>query len=76
MSRKHPVPARLVPFGWKYTLFRVMTFGMRDQGYEIALVEALANLKAEVEDPDANGPGEDEDEDGAGPQSTNQSPQT
>jgi len=46
------VAARLTPFGWKYTLFRIMTFGMRDQGYEIALVEALANLKAEVEDPD------------------------
>ena len=29
-----------------------MTFGMRDQGYEIALVEALANLKAEVEGTD------------------------
>lgn len=43
------VAARLTPFGWKYTLFRIMTFGMRDQGYEIALVEALANLKAEVE---------------------------
>jgi hypothetical protein len=46
------VAARLTPFGLKYTLFRIMTFGMRDQGYEIALVEALANLKAEVEDPD------------------------
>ncbi len=46
------VAARLTPFGMKYTLFRIMTFGMRDQGYEIALVEALANLKAEVEDPD------------------------
>ena len=43
------VSARLVPFGWKYTFFRIMTFGMRDQGYEIALVQALANLKAEVE---------------------------
>ncbi len=54
----HPTPeqtevvARLVPFGWKYTLFRVMTFGMRDQGYEVALVEALANLKAAVEGSD------------------------
>jgi hypothetical protein len=44
------VAARLTPFGWKYTLFRIMTFGMRDQGYEVALVEGLANLKAEVED--------------------------
>lgn len=49
------VAARLTPFGWKYTLFRIMTFGMRDQGYEIALVEALANLKAEVEDAEASG---------------------
>lgn len=46
------VAARLTPFGWKYTFFRIMTFGMRDQGYEIALVEALANLKAEVEGTD------------------------
>lgn len=69
------VVARLVPFGWKYTLFRIMTFGMRDQGYEIALVEALANLKAEVEDPDAAGHGEDGDEDGAvGSRSVNGSP--
>ena len=45
------VAARLTPFGWKYTFFRIMTFGMRDQGYEISLVEALANLKAEVEEP-------------------------
>lgn len=51
------VSARLVPFGWKYTFFRIMTFGMRDQGYEVALVEALSNLKAEVE-----GLGEDEGE--------------
>jgi hypothetical protein len=58
------VSARLVPFGWKYTLFRIMTFGMRDQGYEIALVEALANLKAEVE-----GAG-DEPERGARPESS------
>jgi hypothetical protein len=48
------VAARLTPFGWKYTLFRIMTFGMRDQGYEIALVEALANLKAEVEETDTD----------------------
>ena len=69
------VAARLVPFGWKYTLFRIMTFGMRDQGYEIALVEALANLKAEVEDPDAASLGEDEDEAGdVGSQSVNDSP--
>jgi hypothetical protein len=71
------VVARLVPFGWKYTLFRIMTFGMRDQGYEIALVEALANLKSEVEDPDPTSHGDDEDQDGAGDsQSMSESPPT
>ena len=44
------VVATLVPFGWKYALFKMMTFGLRDQNFEIALVEGLANLKAEVED--------------------------
>jgi hypothetical protein len=53
------VVARLVPFGWKYTLFRIITFGMRDQGFGIALVEALANLKAEVEGSDAGDAGGD-----------------
>jgi hypothetical protein len=43
------VVALLTPFGLKYTLFRIMTFGLRDQGFEIALVEGLANLKAAVE---------------------------
>jgi hypothetical protein len=39
----------VTPYGWKYTFFKIITFGMRDQGFEIALVEGLANLKAEVE---------------------------
>jgi hypothetical protein len=39
----------MTPFGWRYTFFRFITFGMHDQGFEIALVEGLANLKAEVE---------------------------
>jgi hypothetical protein len=56
------VAARLTPFGWKYTFFRIMTFGMRDQGYEIALVEALANLKAEVEGTGADDVEEDDDD--------------
>jgi hypothetical protein len=43
------VIAVLTPFGLKYTLFRIMTFGLRDQGYEVALVQGLANLKAAVE---------------------------
>jgi hypothetical protein len=43
------VIALLTPFGMKYTLFRIMTLGLRDQGFEVALVEGLANLKAAVE---------------------------
>lgn len=40
------------PFGWRYTFFRIITLGMRDQGFEVALVEGLANLKAAVEEQD------------------------
>jgi hypothetical protein len=43
------VVALLTPFGMRYTLFRIMTLGLRDQGFEIALVQGLANLKAAVE---------------------------
>jgi len=39
----------ITPYGWKYTFFKIITFGMRDQGFELALFEGLANLKAEVE---------------------------
>lgn len=39
----------LQPYGWRYTAFRIVTLGMRDQGFEIALVEGLRNLKAAVE---------------------------
>jgi hypothetical protein len=39
----------VTPFGWKYAFFKFITFGLRDQGFEVALVEGLANLKAEVE---------------------------
>lgn len=46
------VVASLIPFGWKYAFFRIITLGMRNQNYEIALVEGLANLKAAVEDGD------------------------
>jgi hypothetical protein len=56
------VIALLTPFGLKYTLFRIMTLGMRDQGFEVALVEGLANHKAAVES-------EDRDRDGPLPQS-------
>jgi len=57
--RLEPMPdhteviAVLTPFGLKYTLFRIMTFGLRDQGYEVALVQGLANLKAAVESGEA-----------------------
>ena len=44
------VTGTLTPYGWQYTLFRTMTFGMRDQNFAVALVESLANLKAAVED--------------------------
>lgn len=44
------VVARLQPFGWRYTFFRIVTLGMRNQGFEVALVEGLANLKAAVEE--------------------------
>jgi hypothetical protein len=43
------VVAVLVPFGIKYTLFRIITLGLRDQGFALALVQGLANLKEEVE---------------------------
>jgi hypothetical protein len=55
------VAANLVPFGWKYAFFKIITFGLRDHNFEIALVEGLANLKAAVEDEDDDAaPGIDE----------------
>ena len=50
------VVAVLTPFGLKHTLFRIMTLGLRDQGFEMALVQGLANLKADVEDELGVGP--------------------
>jgi hypothetical protein len=44
------VVALLQPFGWRYTFFKIVTLGMRDQGFEVSLVEGLANLKAAVEE--------------------------
>ncbi|MEX0750348.1 MAG: hypothetical protein WD359_06015 [Dehalococcoidia bacterium] len=43
------VVGTVTPYGWKYAFFKTITFGMRDQGFEVALIEGLANLKAEVE---------------------------
>jgi hypothetical protein len=56
------VVATLVPFGWRYTFFRIMSLGMRDQNFEIPLVEALANLKAAVENDGIAAEDEIEDE--------------
>ncbi len=52
------VSATLIPGGWKHALFRIITFGMQRQGYEVALVESLANLKAAVEEPSLPDEGE------------------
>jgi hypothetical protein len=43
------VIATLVPFGWKYAFFRIITLGLRTADFEVALVEGLSNLKAAVE---------------------------
>jgi hypothetical protein len=39
----------ITPYGWRYTFFTIITFGLRKQGFEVALVEGLANLKRELE---------------------------
>jgi hypothetical protein len=44
------VSATLEPSGWRYALFRFITLGMNQQGFELALVQGLANLKAALED--------------------------
>ena len=43
------VVAQLTPFGLKHALFRVLTLGQSRQGFEVVLVQGLANLKAAVE---------------------------
>lgn len=43
------VVASLTPFGIKYLIFRIITFGLREQDFAMALVQGLSNLKAEVE---------------------------
>jgi hypothetical protein len=45
------VTGTIVPYGWRYAAFRIITFGLRDTNFAVALVQALANLKAEVERP-------------------------
>ena len=49
MSEHCEVTAKLEPYGFKYAAFRLMTFGISNQGFEAALVQSLANLKSEVE---------------------------
>ena len=43
------VTATLNPYGWRYGLFRTITFGLRDSNFAVTLVQSLANLKAAVE---------------------------
>jgi hypothetical protein len=43
------VSATLTPYGLKHAIFRIITFGMQNQGFEAALVQSLANLKESVE---------------------------
>jgi len=43
------VVAMLIPFGFRYAFFKMITLGLRDQGFEVALVQGLANLKEAVE---------------------------
>ena len=58
------VVALLTPFGYRYFFFRLITFGLRDEGLSLALVQGLVNLKAAVEGPEEEAeshalPGED-----------------
>jgi len=43
------VTATLTPFGLRYTAYKIVTLGMRDHAFALALVQGLANLKAELE---------------------------
>jgi hypothetical protein len=46
------VTATLTPFGLRYTVYKIVTLGMRDHAFALALVQGLANLKAELEGDD------------------------
>lgn len=61
------VAAVLQPYGWKYAAFKIMTLGMREQNFAVALVEGLANLKAAVEDDDEPAAEEEANRQGEGP---------
>jgi hypothetical protein len=43
------VSATIEPYGLRYAAFQVITLGRNRHGFEVALVEGLANLKAAVE---------------------------
>lgn len=43
------VTASLRPFGVRYVLFKIITLGLRDHTFALALVQGLANLKEEIE---------------------------
>jgi hypothetical protein len=59
------VVAMLIPFGFRYAFFKMITLGLRDQGFELALVQGLANLKDAVEG-EHGAPGDIGAEDGDG----------
>ena len=43
------VIATMSPQGFRYAIFRIITFGRSDTNYELLLVQGLANLKRAVE---------------------------
>jgi hypothetical protein len=45
------VSATLEPMGFRYLVFRIITFGRANVNYELVLVQGLSNLKQAVETP-------------------------
>ena len=50
------VVATMEPQGFRYAVFHIITFGRGDTNYELALVQALSNLKQAVEGGDERTP--------------------
>ena len=48
------VVATMEPHGLRYAIFRIITFGRADTGFELVLVQGLANLKEAVESTDVH----------------------
>ena len=46
------VSGQIIPFGLRYALFRIITLGMRDYGFAMALAQGLSNLKEALESAD------------------------